>query len=448
MNLRILFASVHSYIDPSSGAALATRDLLEPLAARGADCRAIGTGVLDYEQDTPLATVVAGLGVPYDRADATLSNGDPIEVLDFELNGATVTLLPTHTSRGGLAPNLVEARAFVDLVEQVFKSFRPHVLLTYGGHPACLHLIQRARRRGIATVFHLHNFAYTDRRAFADCSAVLVPTEFARRLYERRLGLDCVVLPLPVRPERILAEDPEPTYVTFVNPQPAKGAPVFARIASELHQRRPDIPFLVVEGRARAPGLADMGLDLSGLANLNFMPNTPDPRQFYRVSRAVLVPSLVENAALVAREALANGLPVLASDRGALPETLGDAGFLFALPDHCTTENPVVPTPREVRPWVATLERLWDDPAFEPRHRERARAEAQRWEPNRVIDSYVELFDRLAGMRTATVEVPPPAQETVGCVESSTTHQTDTIHSSQQAVGCVESSTTHQIERA
>jgi hypothetical protein len=32
---RLLFASYHCYVDPSSGAALATRDLLELLGPRG-----------------------------------------------------------------------------------------------------------------------------------------------------------------------------------------------------------------------------------------------------------------------------------------------------------------------------------------------------------------------------------------------------------------------------
>jgi hypothetical protein len=41
-----------------------------------------------------------------------------------------------------------------------------------------------------------------------------------------------------------VAENPEPKYVTFINPQPAKGLTVFARIAMELNHRRPDIPFL------------------------------------------------------------------------------------------------------------------------------------------------------------------------------------------------------------
>ena len=55
---RLLFASIHGYLDPSSGAPLATRDLLELLAARGVDCRVLSTGVLDYERETPLETVL------------------------------------------------------------------------------------------------------------------------------------------------------------------------------------------------------------------------------------------------------------------------------------------------------------------------------------------------------------------------------------------------------
>ena len=99
------------------------------------------------------------------------------------------------------------------------------------------------------------------------------------------------------------------------------------------------------------------------------MANTPDPRDFYRVSRAVLVPSLWrESLGRVPMEALANGIPVLASDRGALPETLGNAGFVFTIPGRYTAQSLVIPT-GEVAPWVSVLEKLWDDPEFEARHR-------------------------------------------------------------------------------
>ena len=65
---RLLFSSIHSYLDPSSGAALATRELLELLTARGWDCRALTCGVLDYAQETPLEDVLTAVERPTSRA--------------------------------------------------------------------------------------------------------------------------------------------------------------------------------------------------------------------------------------------------------------------------------------------------------------------------------------------------------------------------------------------
>jgi glycosyltransferase involved in cell wall biosynthesis len=392
---RLLFASCHGYLDPSSGAALCTRDMLELLCARGIDCRALSTGVLDYEQETPLEAVLDPLGVAYDRVRAELAGGGSAEVLDLTLHGVRVTLLPTVSSRADRSPDLAESQVFLNLADQVLRRFRPEVVLTYGGHPANLALMARVRQAGIPVVFHMHNFAYNNAAPFAGVN-VLFPSEYTRRFYVRRIGLDGAVIPDPLRPERVVAADPEPTYLTFINPQPAKGLTVFARIACELNRRRPDIPLLVVEGRRGAEGLAESGLDLSGLTNLHRMANTPDPRQFYRVSRAVLMPSLWrETLGRVAMEALANGLPVLASDRGALPETLGEAGFVFMLPARCMPVGREVPTAREVAPWVAVVERLWDDRAFEESHRAKARQEATRWEDGRIGDEFESFFSRV-----------------------------------------------------
>jgi len=397
MQNRLLFASIHSYLDPSSGAALATRELLELMAARAWDCRALTCGVLDYQQETPLDDVLAAIGHPASRVGAALSQGGEAEVFDFELGGVRVTLLPTAYSRAERAPNPREAALFLDLLEQILGRFRPQVLLTYGGHPVCLELMRRARARGAAVVFHLHNFAYNNPIGFADVSAVIFPSEYSRRLYGRRIGLDGTVIPDPIQLDRVVAEDPDPKYVTFINPQPDKGLTVFARIALELGRRRPEIPLLVVEGRGTSDSLAGLLVDLSGLTSLNRMANTPDPRDFYRVSRVVLMPSLWrESLGRVAIEAMANGIPVLASDRGALPETLGDAGFVFTIPERYTPASAAIPTAREVAPWVAAIERLWDHPDFETRHRQRARTEARRWQREVVAGQYEAFFQTVA----------------------------------------------------
>ena len=100
-----------------------------------------------------------------------------------------------------------------------------------------------------------------------------------------------------------------------------------------------------------------------------------------------------ESLGRVAVEAMANGIPVLASDRGALPETLGDAGFVFTIPERCTPSSGVVPTAQEVAPWVAAIERIWDDPVLEARQHALAKVEARRWDSKRVSQQYADFFN-------------------------------------------------------
>jgi glycosyltransferase involved in cell wall biosynthesis len=315
-----------------------------------------------------------GLAQQAKPAAARLGGGGAVAVFDLELGGIRVTLRPVASSRPKRSPTPAEAVAFLDLADQVLQRSRPAVLLTYGGHPANWRLMAAARRRGIPIVFHLHNFGYPDRSAFADAAAVLVPSAFSARYHARHVGLSCTAIPYPLAPERVVAPDPNPRSVTIVNPQPAKGLTVFARLAAELFRCRPEIPLLVVEGRGTSDWLGRVPLDLSALTNLNRMALTPEPRDFYRLTRVLLVPSLWrESFGRVAAEGLANGIPVLASDRRALPETLGGAGFVFTVPARCTPDGAAVPTAQEVAPWLATIERLWDAPAFEGLHRDLAR---------------------------------------------------------------------------
>jgi glycosyltransferase involved in cell wall biosynthesis len=166
---------------------------------------------------------------------------------------------------------------------------------------------------------------------------------------------------------------------------------VFARIAAELARRRPDIPLLVVEGRGKAARLQRTGLDLGALGNISVMANTPDPRDFYRVSRLVLMPSLWwESFPRVAAESLINGIPVLGSRRGGLPETLEQAGFL--VPERYTPQTRLVPTAEEVAPWIDTIIRLWDDKDFYAQERRRCLSAAEAWHPDRLLPCFEEFL--------------------------------------------------------
>jgi hypothetical protein len=172
------------------------------MAAREWDCRELSCGVPDYAQDTPLDEVLFGLERPTARVAAALSLGGEAEVFDLDLVGARVTLLATDSSRAERAPNPREANILLDLIEEVLERFRPQLLLTYGGYPICLEMMRRARARGIAAVFHLHNFSYNDRRAFSDVKAIILPSDYSRRFHAGRLGLQGQVIPDPIRLER------------------------------------------------------------------------------------------------------------------------------------------------------------------------------------------------------------------------------------------------------
>lgn len=390
---RLLFASIHGYIDPSSGAAWASRDVLELMAARGVECRAISAGLLSYEREMSVEEILKPLGVPIRKA-APMAGMYPADALEFDLGGVGVTLVPTASSQAERFVEPAEMNGFLARTASLIDEFRPQVMLTYGGHSASLALMKLARSRDVPVVFHLHNLAYPSRSTFDHATAILVPSEYCRRHYLQQLSLESTVIPSPLIPERMVAPVRDPKYVTFINPQLSKGAAVVARIAVELHNRRPEIPLLIVEGRGAADALKAVRLDLSELRNLNRLPNLPNPRAIYRLSRMLLVPSLVrETFGRVAAEGLANGIPVLASDRGALPETLGDAGFVFTLPGRCTPQSVEAPTAHEVAPWVATIERLWDDPAWEAAHQARASVESRRWDPDLVADRYLSFFN-------------------------------------------------------
>jgi hypothetical protein len=64
----------------------------------------------------------------------------------------------------------------------------------------------------------------------------------------------------------------------------------------------------------------------------------------------------------------------------------------------------VIPTPHEVAPWVATIERLWDDPTLEADHRARSKSESKRWDPEFLAGRYQQFFLRTANHRPVECE--------------------------------------------
>jgi glycosyltransferase involved in cell wall biosynthesis len=396
--MKILFASVHSILDFSNGASVATLDVLQGLTTLGFECQAFCTAKLDLHTEVSLEKMIGDLHEPYQVRPAACGD-DRARILYTRRGQVPITLIRDESTRH-VKKSPEEIRTVLRLFARFLDVYRPDVLFTYGGDPITHGMIAVAKRRGIPVVFAIHNFGYTDICHFSGVDYCFVPSEFAQAHYREKLGLDCRVLPNPVDWERVRVDDREPRYVTFVNPALYKGAYPFERIAQELGRRRPDIPLLVVESRATKQTLGACGLRPSDHPSIHIMPVTTDPRRFWRLTKVLLMPSLWwENQSLVAIEAMINGIPVIGSDRGGIPETLGQAGVLLPLPERLTPASQFLPTPEEVKPWVEAIIRLWDDPAWYQEQSTRGKNEAERWQSDRLRPLYAEFFDDVCARR-------------------------------------------------
>lgn len=123
-------------------------------------------------------------------------------------------------------------------------------------------------------------------------------------------------------------------FVLFVgNIEPKKNVPGLIRAFAEVKRGGVSDLTLVVAGR---PGWKDHGpvraaLRECGLAGEVRFPgyvSDADLPLLFSAAELLAMPSFYEGFGLPVLEAMACGCPVIASDRGALPETVGDAGIL------------------------------------------------------------------------------------------------------------------------
>lgn len=383
-SLRALFCSYHGYFDPSSGAAVSLRELFALLRRCGWHCRALCGPQMDFENARTVDSVLAEqkLEILSRRCSAGPS---PFRVHRLVLDHVPLTIYEPDQS----GEDLESLYPFIALLDRAICRWKPDLLITFGGGWRGRSVIACAKQRGAKVVFWLRNCDYQQAGFFAPVDSILVPSRFTREYYESRLGLRSTDIPSPVLRSRVVCEATDRRYLTFINPQLAKGVLVFASIAKELNRLRPDIPLLVVEGRAGSSWLSRAGIDPGRMANLHVMPAAYDPRDFYRLTRVLLVPSLWEETfARVSVEALLNGIPVLASRRGGLPESLAHAGFLFDVPERYTARSTDVPSAGEVSSWVETIIRLWDDPDFYATECARSRNAADAFSEERLMHRY------------------------------------------------------------
>lgn len=410
---RILLVARGCYLDECNGAAVASRAMLQAMARRGFAVEAL-TGAV-FESADPGSdpdALLAERGFVFDTDGGEAWTADPRGLraavpLHYRLTVQDVPVtLHRSVSARPYEPHGADIDEFLHLFEIAMTRFHPDVLVSFGDDHLAREICPRARARGVAVVFALHNLTFSEPALFANADAIIVPSRFAAAHHRKALGFDCTRLPSLIDPDRVRTSSRDPRYLTFINPSHEKGVYVFARIADELGRLRPDIPTLVVESSGSERTLVDCGLDLRLHGNVNLMGHTSDPRQFWAVTRLCLLPSLRwENQPLVAIEAMLNGIPVIGSDRGGIPECLGRAGVVLPLPERLTPSTRELPTADEVGPWIEAIIRLWDGADWYAEHSRRALAEARRWDPDRLEPLYVRLFNEIRPAADPTIEV-------------------------------------------
>ncbi len=264
--------------------------------------------------------------------------------------------------------------------------------MTYGGCWAALQAVKIAKKFGAANVFYLCNFAYNRRDLFAEFDRIVVPSDFAKSFYRQKLDVATDVIPPLIDDSKFRVADNSRRFLTFVNPSPEKGRYFFVGIPRELELRFPEIPILVVESRSKITTFVTSS-EARTLANLYALQQIDDRREFYRQTRILLAPSLWnESFGRVAVEAGLNGIPVVCSNRGALPEVVEGWGITLDVPPRYTPSTRMIPTPDEVAPWSDAVATLWNDDVYAQENARVARERVERYSFQNVAQQTVAFF--------------------------------------------------------
>jgi glycosyltransferase involved in cell wall biosynthesis len=170
----------------------------------------------------------------------------------------------------------------------------------------------------------------------------LSPSEWLARWLVKSLGTDQVVhVPLFAPSQSSVRQEPEHglrlLYVGRLSPE--KGVDTLLRALPPVLERASGAGLDVVGSGSDERALRALSADLGLSEHVRFQGavSPAELEDYYRTASAVVMPSRwMENAPLVAYEAMSYGVPVIASARGGLLELIesGRNGLLFLPDDH------------------------------------------------------------------------------------------------------------------
>jgi len=167
--------------------------------------------------------------------------------------------------------------------------------------------------------------------------AVIIPSETMAEMFRNRLGFPADrirVVPNGVEFPTGIAE-PGGEVGTLSLLEPVKDVATFLAAAALLAPDRPALRFAVFGEGTQRQMLERRAREL-GIAGRVAFPGHVDRTTALRRLRVMVLPSIVENAPMALLEAMAAGVPVVASRAGGIPEITGEDAALLVAPGDST----------------------------------------------------------------------------------------------------------------
>ncbi len=393
--MKIFFASANCLIDPSSGAARSVATFLGYLSKSGHQCQTVTGSIYDRPfSENPLEAIRANGGMPVN------SEKGELDIWRQNIGGVQHLIIPTIISNRSFVPSRDELNIFRHGLTYLDRK-KPDVFMTYGNGLLERGLLREARDRGIATFFYLAHPGYKEIDVFKDVDQVFTDTEATRALYDERFNLGAYPIGKFIIKPKVPSAGPPRVYVTFINPSSEKGVTLFYRIAEIAEKELPDLKFLVVESRSNlAQADERLGTGFSRLSNIVRVGLQQDMGRVFGMTRILLMPSLWhESGGRSAIEALSLGIPVISTNRGGLPETLGNAAIMLGVGQDLIDNPKLVPDEAAARPWIEALAKLLTDKEF---YVERQRLALEQWkthEPDLRMPAIIERMHMVVAPR-------------------------------------------------
>lgn len=379
---KLLWVSPLSVHDTASSSATQMRNMLLSLKARDVDI--VGLSALNFVNEKGTSM--------FSDLDEKLKSPEN----SFNLNDNNITFIYIRTKSRHLGEMISqEQRNFYAKFCSIINAFRPDVVMGSGTDMLSMVCFDEAKRRGIPTAYVLLDG--TPRRFnFPNIDVVLTDSRAIANLYAQQYHINVVVTGsfLPITSPLLAAKAQEAEKakaeaaaanaeasgsgdseqqnaegksagaegdqenkryrITMINPALEKGVAIFTRLAQVAAKETKGYKFTVYETydgqfkeQIEKVHQKDSDKKAFSTADLNRIevlgPQTPNT-EILSSTKLLVVPSLsFEGIVNIARESIASGIPVLATNQMGLAESIGEAGVLVEMPPYCIADSHVAP---------------------------------------------------------------------------------------------------------